>query len=385
VSDTAAIATIHKFYLQRLRDRHVQAGRPSWIATGRFLWSFRVRPAVREALRQLRSKRLRPSSVRAAIRSVSWAAALPGGSIANKKFGLENRWERRRDFFYHRESVHVLRDLADMVAQADHADLRNKIATVRRFASAGLPTAASLAEYKDGRVMFEPANQQNWRVDLITKPVFLSRGRGVELWEYRQGLHHSDGRSFSLDDLKKHLRELSVGQAMVVQARLKNHPVTAPISGRALSTVRLMTVRRPGEQPEVAESVFRMATGQAIADYFAVGGLAAPLDLETGRLGAATAKTSIDAPPVPRHPDSEVAIEGLFLPYWAKSKAIALAVHKEFSAMPAVGWDVALTDRGPVLLEGNGVWCVELVQMAHRRPLADMKLAGALAAHIRRI
>jgi hypothetical protein len=55
--------------------------------------------------------------------------------------------------------------------------------------------------------------------------------------------------------------------------------------------------------------------------------------------------------------------------------------HGEFRDMASVGCDIAITEGGPVLVEGNGVWCVDLAQIAHQRPLSETDVAGCLLAH----
>jgi hypothetical protein len=50
--------------------------------------------------------------------------------------------------------------------------------------------------------------------------------------------------------------------------------------------------------------------------------------------------------------------------------------------MPSVGWDIVLTEEGPLLLEGNAVWCVDLAQLSHRRPLAETPIPTCLADYL---
>jgi hypothetical protein len=51
--------------------------------------------------------------------------------------------------------------------------------------------------------------------------------------------------------------------------------------------------------------------------------------------------------------------------------------------MPTVGWDVAVIEGGhPMLIEGNSVWCADLAQISHAKPLADTKFPAILAEYI---
>lgn len=86
-----------------------------------------------------------------------------------------------------------------------------------------------------------------------------------------------------------------------------------------------------------------------VADNFAVGGLASPVDLATGRLGPARCKR-IGFEALLTHPDTSAPITGVILPYWHEAVDLALLAHQEFAEMPAVGWDVAITDSDPILV-----------------------------------
>ena len=55
-----------------------------------------------------------------------------------------------------------------------------------------------------------------------------------------------------------------------------------------------------------------------------------------------------------------------------------------FPKSAAIGWDIALTDQGPLLLEANPNWCVEVVQMAHGAPLGATILPSLLMSHLDR-
>jgi Sugar-transfer associated ATP-grasp len=115
-----------------------------------------------------------------------------------------------------------------------------------------------------------------------------------------------------------------------------------------------------------------------VADNFAVGGIACSVSLEGGVLGIGVFKSSVNRDrSVRTHPDSGAAIEGQSLPHWPAVKELAVAAHTAFPRMPSVGWDIAITDDGPVLLEGSGVWCVDLAQMSHRLPLGKTPIPSS--------
>jgi len=96
-----------------------------------------------------------------------------------------------------------------------------------------------------------------------------------------------------------------------------------------------------------------MPTGSSVADNFHLGGIASPINIETGRLGRAVEKCPQDSPFSHNfHPDTGDPINEEVLPYWQKVKELAYEVHSTVD-IPIVGWDIAMTANGPTVVEGN--------------------------------
>ncbi len=64
------------------------------------------------------------------------------------------------------------------------------------------------------------------------------------------------------------------------------------------------------------------------------------------------------------------------MPYWEEVKSLALRAATAFPWVHGVGWDIAISEQGPVLIEGNRAWSPELMQM----PAPYGLLSGELKA-----
>ena len=105
----------------------------------------------------------------------------------------------------------------------------------------------------------------------------------------------------------------------------------------------------------------------------------------TGRLGGAvTPDPTVMIVPLDRHPDTGLAFAGFQLPHWAAATALAVRAHAALPAIAVVGWDVALTPDGPVIVEGNFSPEMRLAQAPSGVPLGDGPLLAWLDAHLRR-
>jgi hypothetical protein len=74
-------------------------------------------------------------------------------------------------------------------------------------------------------------------------------------------------------------------------------------------------------------------------------------------------------------PGTDTPFSGFQLPDWTAIKDVALRAAGAFPWARSIGWDVGVSDRGPVLIEGNERWSPSLIQM----PAPAGLLTGELA------
>jgi hypothetical protein len=72
---------------------------------------------------------------------------------------------------------------------------------------------------------------------------------------------------------------------------------------------------------------------------------------------------------LPNHPDSGERIEGFVVPAWDQVIRLALQAQESLPQLKSAGWDIAVTDAGPLLVETNLTYSVDIMQVAHRRGL----------------
>jgi hypothetical protein len=124
-----------------------------------------------------------------------------------------------------------------------------------------------------------------------------------------------------------------------------------------------------------------MPRARSPVDNVHAGGIAARVDIPTGRLSKATdLGVRPDSQWHAHHPATGATIEGRVLPFWRETLDLARRAHSEaFGDLLMVGWDIGLTDDGPILVEGNIGPDVDGVQRRSRQPLGQTRLGAALA------
>ena len=163
---------------------------------------------------------------------------------------------------------------------------------------------------------------------------------------------------------KDKLKQLVGRNTFIFQDIISNqHEGINKIFSKSINTIRLVTVFDKREQKAIPFSaVLRVGCGVNNVDNWAAGGLAIGIDLESGKLG----KNGFYKPKlgtmVNIHPDTGFIFEDYIMPYWNESLKIALSFHERLKDVHSIGWDIAITDNGPVFIEGNDNWEITLMQ-----------------------
>jgi hypothetical protein len=219
--------------------------------------------------------------------------------------------------------------------------------------------------------------------DLVLKPTNLCCGTGLRRFRFtaETGRWAEGERSFGQPELLSELAAVATTGYHILQPALYNHRAIRPLASRGLATVRLVTCRSLAGECSPLMAAFRMPTGQLAVDNFAAGGIASSVSLASGALGAATRKHA-KGETFDCLPDSGARITGVELPLWHGALELCRRAHQAFPAFAFIGWDVALTDAGPLLVEANLTWGVDVVQMTNRKPLGETPFAEAFLGHL---
>ncbi len=139
------------------------------------------------------------------------------------------------------------------------------------------------------------------------------------------------------------------------------HPDIMQLSPSGLNTIRVFTQLEDGKLHYLGARLRITINSQV--DNMAAGNPAAPVDIDTGRVSGPAVFSDITREPVTVHPVTGVEIVGFQVPFWNEIKKM---MEKAVFVSPqnrSVGWDIAVTENGPELIEGNHNWCKLLWQL----------------------
>ncbi|HEY4161656.1 MAG TPA: sugar-transfer associated ATP-grasp domain-containing protein [Dongiaceae bacterium] len=276
-------------------------------------------------------------------------------------------------------------------ALLDENWLRTKLGNKRKFAElcekAGIPTISTFITFERGAA--------NWRIDdrtLLDRDLFakLGKGKGARgtTWFQRIAVGRyriPDGKELSLDEVLESLQAKSLEAPIVLQARQTNHPAIADLATDSLLVVRVITCLDRKSEPEVTHGMLRIL-GKLEPTWAMTSEYGAPVDLGTGRLGALTGDKIGDALDWHgTHPVTGARVEERILPLWPEIRELAVRAHRACRGRLVVGWDIALTAQGPLVVEGNGLPDVAFLQRVHRSAIGTSPLGLLLSFHLDRL
>jgi hypothetical protein len=213
--------------------------------------------------------------------------------------------------------------------------------------------------------------------EFVIKPSTGLRGGGIEFFR-RVGseFRTPDGRSFTPEAIHDLMAGYASAETFVIQTRLRNHPDLEKLHGTdALHTMRIATLLGPVGTCELLFAIYKIIARNLYIDNYChghTGNLSIGIDAETGVLhehGRPPGRSPMT------HPKSGAILEGCRVPFWPETLALVERAALKFAPIATIGWDIAVTPAGPVIIEGNLRYEIPLALDA-RPLLTKLRAAG---------
>lgn len=169
-------------------------------------------------------------------------------------------------------------------------------------------------------------------------------------------------------DRKAYFDECVANRVFLEQLVIQ-HPDMNRLCPASVNTARIMTFNDHGKS-EILWMGLRVGNGINAIDNFHAQGMGVAIDPETGKLqGKGIDK---DGNLFETHPTTGVKFDGFQLPDFQAAKELVLKGALESDKILCIGWDVAFSDKGPVIIEANRRPGYDLVQMLDERGRMDI-------------
>jgi hypothetical protein len=193
--------------------------------------------------------------------------------------------------------------------------------------------------------------------EFVIKPNRGFYGSGIQIYTKEESSFvDPSGVRVTAGSLYDAMKQDSRYSAFVVQERFRNHPELRRLSGsEGLQTVRFITrLGREGEG-RILYTYLKTIVGDNVTDNFVhgtTGNLMVEASLNDGKLTHVVGTGSLKSP---AHPTTGILFDGFRLPFWEESCQLARDSAQKFAPVGTIGWDVAIGEKGPVIIEGN-IW-----------------------------
>lgn len=273
----------------------------------------------------------------------------------------------------------------------------DKIASIAYLSAYGLPTskiAAIVTPRLTKAARHILRDRESLRDFLARAEVYPLFGKPVDGYQSlgsialrrphpeRGELEMIDGNAISFDEFVADvLRHYDGGY--LFEHFLTPHQDAIKLHGERLGTARILTLS-DGDGARIFRASWKIPAGPNMADNFwRSGNLLAKLDLATGTIERAVADTGLDMVLTNHHPDTGTALLGASIPCWAQLQEVALEGARLLRHIPMIGWDIAATAQGPVIVEMNEAPDLFLNQFAHARGILEPEFVAFVATQKR--
>ncbi|KIH75480.1 Sugar-transfer associated ATP-grasp [Geoalkalibacter ferrihydriticus] len=189
--------------------------------------------------------------------------------------------------------------------------------------------------------------------EFVVKPSLGVYGEGILFVE-------KNSPGYSGAELFRTLQTHPKYHSFVIQECLQNHPAIMAISPkRGLQTVRVITFVKEDLSVEILMAYLKPIVGENRIDNHSkgfTGNLLCQINLSDGTLGDLVMVGQEGVIKLEAHPDTGSVFKGQKMPLWDELCGLARSAAKGFLPMRAIGWDVAVTPEGPLIIEGNARW-----------------------------
>ncbi len=175
---------------------------------------------------------------------------------------------------------------------------------------------------------------------IIVKPFDKCCGQGVKI---------VDTSSANIDTLIAQLMD-EYPEGFLAEEVIVQCAELAELHPSSVNTMRLTTIYYNENDIEVIHPFLRVGRGDAVVDNGGAGGILCVVDPKTGKITHTADETGAT---FDIHPETGLPLIGFEIPRWSEAVALAKELATVIEGNHYAGWDLALTENGWIMVEGN--------------------------------
>lgn len=208
--------------------------------------------------------------------------------------------------------------------------------------------------------------------DIALKPIDGAGGERILVLSRRLGHFLAGNKQYSNEMIWNHVRRNLKG-GFLVEERVKNAASLSTIYPLSLNTFRVVTIKTKDQIWHLGGCVLKFGSGGSQVDN-SEDDIQVAVD-ENGMTVSAYWRDKA----ITHHPDTGMPLVGIELEEYKEIIGLALKASEKFCFMGTIGWDIALSDRGPLIIEGNTKWSTE-----YQIPMGRGYITDAMAGDLKK-
>ena len=182
---------------------------------------------------------------------------------------------------------------------------------------------------------------------------------GDNVWVISRIEFHEDDAVFIRYDGKEIMLSSVLGQeALIFESVVYQTGQFSGFNKTSVNTVRFMTTLWPDGSAKVIATFIKIGReGRCVDNAGGGGNVDVCVDIDTGEIKYAIQYDGWrHIKEIEEHPDSGQQLNGVIIDNWQAIKEDVIRFQQAFPYCKAAGWDIAITDDGPVVIEVNDFW-----------------------------
>ena len=225
----------------------------------------------------------------------------------------------------------------------------------------GFPVVKDIARYRNGNLLdtnlyatLEELVED--RIHIFIKPIDAKKGEGIMSIDRMGTDCVVNGKEVDINNLVKSIKDFSFEHELIIQDKVVQHPSISDLHKESINTLRVVTINHlhsslPNDVVYVGAEL-RVGCGNSHTDNISAGGIKIGVD-DNGLLQKYGFYRKPYGTKTTIHPDSKIVFENYRIPFFVEALNMCKSFHAKLKEIHIIGWDVAITENGPLFIEGN--------------------------------
>src|SRR5699024_10458223 len=152
-----------------------------------------------------------------------------------------------------------------------------------------------------------------------------------------------------LNDKKYNLNWLQkqMNGKFLIQSKIKQHEKINQFYAHSVNTIRLLTINNNGIVKALS-AFMKFSINNSRQEYFI---------------------KNLNDSKVESHPNTFEKFQDFKIPFYNESCELAINLHESLYGIHSIGWDIAITPDGPLIIKGNDNWNVAMQQLFYKKEI----------------